>query len=227
MGAEGKQRKRKRSVAEPRAPGADLRAKGRPGKDVATEPSTQHTAIVIPRRLAAKRVSRQSDDGPHDGTASSSACSVVPSGEADLALATGAAVHVCGHCERRFRSPGKLAQHERVHTRDAAFYCSFCPKWFSGQSDAAIHERAHTGKKPYACSICPKRFNQKTNVPRHERTHTGEKPYACSMCPKRFSDKGAVPRHERTHTGEKPYACSMCPRRFRDWSNAACHERTH
>ena len=42
---------------------------------------------------------------------------------------TGVTVHVCGHRDKRFRSPGKLAKHERVHTRDApSFYCSFCPR---------------------------------------------------------------------------------------------------
>jgi len=65
----------------------------------------------------------------------------------------GAMAHVCGYCEKRFRSPSKLAQHERVdHTnKDAPYYCSFCPKTFVNQSRATAHERTHTGEKPYAC----------------------------------------------------------------------------
>ena len=100
--------------------------------------------------------------------------------------------HVCGHCQKRFRSPGKLRAH-------AACHCSFCPQQFKSQIDATRHERTHTGEKPYACSMCPKRFSEKSSVPPHERTHTGEKPYACSICPKRFANRSHVVRHERTH----------------------------
>ena len=209
MHAEGKspskQRTRKRSLAEPGEP----RAKRRAGNAAISAENTVVAASVHPTppgTTAAKRVSRQLDDGPPDGIASSSA-SDVASSTAGLTPATpGAMMHFCGQCQKRFRSPGKLAQHEqRVHTtEDAAFYCSFCPKQFDQKGAATRHERTHTGEKPYACSICPRRFARRSAVAPHERTHTGEKPYACSICPRRFAQKGHVPRHERTHTGEKP-----------------------
>ena len=89
MGAEGKlppkQRKRKRSLAEPSAPGSDPRGKGKA------------TATVMPRRPAAKRVSRQQPaDGPADPTAASRP-SDAPH-EAGSTPTPGATAHVCGHC---------------------------------------------------------------------------------------------------------------------------------
>ena len=124
MGAEGKsppkQRKRMRSPAEPGAPGSEPRAKRRPGKAATAEPGTKNTntnTVVMPHRPAAWRVSRQQPgDGPTDATAASRA-SDAPFGEAGSTPTTGAMVHVCGHYEKRFRSPGKLAQHERVQAR--------------------------------------------------------------------------------------------------------------
>ena len=50
-----------------------------------------------------------------DATASI-ASSDGPSSAAGTTAMTAAMVHVCGHCQKRFRSPSKLAQHERVHT---------------------------------------------------------------------------------------------------------------
>ena len=98
-----------------------------------------------------------------DTTASSSA-SDVPSSAAGSTLATpGAMVHFCGHCQKRFRSPARLAQHERVHTTASDVGC---------QSTATRHAQAHTGEKPYAFSMCPKRFANKSSVVPHERTHT-------------------------------------------------------
>ena len=185
---------------------------------------------------------RQLDEGPlfgHDGIASgSSVASDGPSSAAGSSLVITRAIGlVCAHCQKRFRSPGKLAQHEMVHPSgdtqlgDAAYYCTVYPRLFSNQNEAfqhaTRHERTDTGEKPYACSMCPRRFANKSQVAPHERTHTGEKPYACSMCPRRFTNKSHVPQHERTHTGEKPYACSMCPRRFSRKGDVARHERTH
>ena len=216
-----KQHTRKRSVPEQHEP----RAKRRAGNVAAA--ASDNTAVAVSMHYPP----RQLDDGPlfgHDGIASSSASDGPCSAVGSTPAITGAMVHVCGHCQKRFRSPGKLAQHARVHTTgdNAAFYCSFCPKQFGKQWEATRHERTHTGEKPYACSMCPRRFSNKSHVAPHERTHTSEKPYACSICPIRFSRKGAVAPHERTHTGEKPYACSMCPRHFTQKSDVARHERT-
>ena len=194
MGAEDtlppKQHKRTRSLAE-QVPGSEPGTKrSRAGKAPATiiiSTVTENAAVPASMHpapgTATKRVSRQSDHGPNDAIASSSA-SDVPFGEADSTSAPGPTVvftvHVCGQCEKRFRSPGKLAQHERVHCHHAGgardklpFYCLFCPKQFGYLSQATDHARSHTGEKPYACSRCPVHFNDNSYAARHERTHTG------------------------------------------------------
>ena len=163
---------RKRSLTEPRRP----RTKRRAGNAAAV--ASENTVVAVSMHPPPGRLD--------DGIASSSASYRLQPGTSGSSATPVVVVHFCGHCQKRFRSPGKLAQHEqRVHaTGDAAFHCSFCPKQFSCQSKATEHERTHTGEKPYACSICPRRFAQKSDVAPHERTHTGEKPYACSMCPR-------------------------------------------
>ena len=135
------QRKRKRSPAEPSAAGSQpKRGKGKAPTNTATSGS-QQTLL---------------DDGPAYATASSSGFDLPP-GKTGSTSETRPTVHVCGQCDKRFWSPAKLAQHERVHTtRDTAVSCSFCPKQFKRQAEATRHERTHTGEKPYACSMCPR-----------------------------------------------------------------------
>ena len=112
MEAEGKsppkQHTRKQSVPEPREPRAKWRA-----ENAAATGKTAAVAVSIhfpPRQL---------DDGPlsgHDGIASSSASDGPSSAAGSTQAMPGAMGHVCEHCQKRFRSAGKLAQHARVHT---------------------------------------------------------------------------------------------------------------
>ena len=150
MEAEGKSPPRRHTRKRPSIEPHEPRAKRRAGA----------TAVAV--SMHPPPLSQQLD-----GIASSSASD----GQSSTA---GGMIHFCGHCQKRAQSPGKLAQHERVHaTSDAAFYCSLCPKQFSCQSKVTRHERTHTGEKPYACSMCPSLFTQKGHVAPHERTHTG------------------------------------------------------
>ena len=83
-----------------------------------------------------KKIARQ----PGAPSATASADAAMQPGALENPVQCGALVHVCGHCEKRFRSPGKLVQHERVHAT-TRFYCSFCHKTFVKQSTAAVHCR--------------------------------------------------------------------------------------
>ena len=168
-----KQHTRKRSLPGPQEP----REKRRAGNAAAaTENAVVAVSVHPPPGTAAWRVSRQWGDGQPDGIASSSASDGLQPGTSGSSATPVVVVHFCGHCQKRFRSLGKLAQHERVHATETEppFGCSFCPKQFGKQWEATRHERTHTGEKPYACSMCPRRFNDKSHVTRHEWTHTGE-----------------------------------------------------
>ena len=159
MEAEGesppRQHTRKRSLHEPRQPRAKRRA-------VNAAVAAENAAVAVSMHPPPRQLTL--DGGPlmPDATASSSA-SDVPSSAAGSTLATpGAMVHFCGHCQKRFRSPARLAQHERVHTTASDVGC---------QSTATRRARANTGEKPYACSMCPRCFANKSQVAPHERTH--------------------------------------------------------
>ena len=200
MGAEAKsppkQHTHQRPVSEPHEPRPKRRAGNVAAVAIETTTAVGASMHHPPRQL--DEVSLLPD-----GIASSSASDVPSSTAASIPATPRATTHICRHCQKRFRSPDRLAQHERVHsTRDTAFYCTVCPKQFDRQSYATEHERMHTGEKPYGCSMCPKRFSQKSQIVPHERTHTGEKPYACEMCPMRFNNKSHVAPHERAHTSE-------------------------
>ena len=102
-----KQHTRKRSLADP----GKLRAERRVATAaVATDTTAVTVSIQPPRQLA-------------DGIASSSA-SDMPS-SAVGSTPPGVMLYFCGQCQKRFRSPAKLAQHERVHTTRTPFLAPF------------------------------------------------------------------------------------------------------
>ena len=51
------------------------------------------------------------------------------------------------------------------------FACIFCEKKFKFPSHLANHERGHTGEKPYSCEICGKAFRSKGSLKAHRITH--------------------------------------------------------
>ena len=115
MGAEGalppKQHKRKQSMTEQvpgSEPGTKRRRAGMAPATTTENPAAVPASMHPPQGTAAKGVSRQLDHGPNEAIASGSA-SNVPSSETGSTPATRPTVHVCGYCEKRFRSPGKLA----------------------------------------------------------------------------------------------------------------------
>ena len=101
-----KQHTRKRSLADPGKPRAERRVAT---AAVATDTTAVTVSIQKPRQLA-------------DGIASSSAADMPSS--AVGSTPPGAMLYFCGQCQKRFRSPAKLAQHERVHTTRDAISCS-------------------------------------------------------------------------------------------------------
>ena len=170
---------------------ARQRLEGELADETASSTTSTRGASATPQSTAKTQLrTRQLVDGPllPDAVASSSASDVPFS--------------AVGSMLKQFRSPDKLAQHERVHTiGGAVFGCLFCPKQFRHKSTATQHGRVHTNRDVFCCSFCPKQFGCRSKVTRHERIHTGKKPYACSMCPRRFAQKtkpGRLPAFQTT-----------------------------
>lgn len=95
----------------------------------------------------------------------------MPKKEDEACCEGGTLAYKCSWCDKPFRYPSQLKEHERVHTREKPYPCGFCDKAFSHSSALTQHERIHTGDKPFTCRICNKSFSQSSNLKRHERVH--------------------------------------------------------
>ncbi|XP_055523269.1 transcription factor grauzone-like [Wyeomyia smithii] len=50
-------------------------------------------------------------------------------------------VHQCGYCEKAFKRPIDLKEHETIHTGEVLYTCNFCPKTFNSNSNLYSHRR--------------------------------------------------------------------------------------
>ncbi|XP_043910310.1 hypermethylated in cancer 1 protein isoform X2 [Protopterus annectens] len=105
----------------------------------------------------------------------------------------------CGSCDKSYKDPATLRQHEKTH-------------WLT---------------RPYPCSICGKKFTQRGTMTRHMRSHLGLKPFACDACGMRFTRQYRLTEHMRIHSGEKPYECQVCGGKFAQQRNLISHMKMH
>uniref|UniRef100_UPI003AAAEB98 uncharacterized protein n=1 Tax=Centroberyx gerrardi TaxID=166262 RepID=UPI003AAAEB98 len=135
--------------------------------------------------------------------------------------------HRYQQCDKAFRGPQELKEHQRVHSGEKPYSCQQCGKSFSQSRYLKRHERIHTGENPYHCDQCGKSFRQSSTYKQHKLIHTGEKPHHCDQCGKSFRRTSTYRRHQRIHTGEKPYHCDQCGKSFSMLSSYKEHQRIH
>ncbi|XP_013001982.2 zinc finger protein 136-like [Cavia porcellus] len=135
--------------------------------------------------------------------------------------------HECKKCDKAFKWPCDLRNHERTHTGEKPYACVQCGKTFSCSTYYRRHEQIHTGEKPFICQQCGKSFRCSSFLEIHERIHTGEKPFVCKHCAKAFTCASTLRIHERNHNGEKPYVCELCGKAFREYGKMLRHGKTH
>ncbi|XP_068612229.1 zinc finger protein 485-like [Brachionichthys hirsutus] len=136
--------------------------------------------------------------------------------------------HGCQVCGRRFKLPGTLRQHEKIHTaRERSYLCDVCCKMFLTSKQLQIHMRTHTDDKPYHCGECGKGFTTKGPLTIHTRVHTGETPYRCPDCGWPFKRKANLDNHMRVHSGSKPFVCGICGKACARKTYLTVHMRTH
>ncbi|XP_068164210.1 zinc finger protein 37-like isoform X2 [Antennarius striatus] len=136
--------------------------------------------------------------------------------------------HSCQVCGRRFKLPGTLRQHEKIHTtRERSYLCDVCCKMYLTSKQLQIHMRTHTNDKPYRCGECGKGFITKGPLTIHMRVHTGETPYHCPDCGWSFKRKANLDNHMRVHSGSKPFVCGICGKACARKTYLTVHMRTH
>ncbi|KAJ3590942.1 hypothetical protein NHX12_008891 [Muraenolepis orangiensis] len=107
------------------------------------------------------------------------------------------------------------------------YRCSNCEKSYKDPATLRQHEKTHWLTRPYPCSICGKKFTQRGTMTRHMRSHLGLKPFACDACGMRFTRQYRLTEHMRIHSGEKPYECQVCGGKFAQQRNLISHMKMH
>lgn len=107
------------------------------------------------------------------------------------------------------------------------YRCSSCEKSYKDPATLRQHEKTHWLTRPYPCSICGKKFTQRGTMTRHMRSHLGLKPFACESCGMRFTRQYRLTEHMRIHSGEKPYECQVCGGKFAQQRNLISHMKMH
>lgn len=112
-------------------------------------------------------------------------------------------------------------------TDSRPFKCSVCEKSYKDPATLRQHEKTHWLTRPFPCNICGKMFTQRGTMTRHMRSHLGLKPFACEECGMRFTRQYRLTEHMRVHSGEKPYECQLCGGKFTQQRNLISHLRMH
>ncbi|XP_060612745.2 hypermethylated in cancer 1 protein isoform X1 [Anolis sagrei] len=107
------------------------------------------------------------------------------------------------------------------------YRCNSCEKAYKDPATLRQHEKTHWLTRPYPCSICGKKFTQRGTMTRHMRSHLGLKPFACEACGMRFTRQYRLTEHMRIHSGEKPYECRVCGGKFAQQRNLLSHMKMH
>ncbi|XP_069038184.1 hypermethylated in cancer 2 protein [Lepisosteus oculatus] len=118
-------------------------------------------------------------------------------------------------------------QNSAFGTESRPFKCSVCEKSYKDPATLRQHEKTHWLTRPFPCNICGKMFTQRGTMTRHMRSHLGLKPFACEECGMRFTRQYRLTEHMRVHSGEKPYECQLCGGKFTQQRNLISHLRMH
>ncbi|XP_038587385.1 zinc finger protein 37-like [Micropterus salmoides] len=134
----------------------------------------------------------------------------------------------CNVCGKSLADLRSLTRHKLTHSEERRYGCEVCGKRFKLPGGLKSHEKVHTSRdRPYLCHICCKTFVTNHSLTAHMLTHSNEKPFTCSICSKGFVSKGDLNSHMRVHTSEAPYGCSECGRRFKRKTHLNNHVRSH
>uniref|UniRef100_A0A1Q3F7E9 C2H2-type domain-containing protein n=1 Tax=Culex tarsalis TaxID=7177 RepID=A0A1Q3F7E9_CULTA len=76
----------------------------------------------------------------------------------------------CDICGKMAPNPEQLKSHKKfMHQDQRVHQCQYCEKAFKRPIDLKEHETIHTGEVLYTCNFCPKTFNSNSNLYSHRR----------------------------------------------------------
>ncbi|XP_063388261.1 zinc finger protein 628-like [Cydia fagiglandana] len=139
--------------------------------------------------------------------------------------------HVCGTCDKRFSSPGKLSQHVLSHTGELPFSCDLCDKRFNSKFKLVRHNLIHSEARAFACNVCGKTFNRKDHLTNHVRVHNPvKKLYTCERpdCRKSYTSLLSYRKHAALHSAEEGnLQCKICDEVFTTTQDIVYHLKVH
>ncbi|KAI8432750.1 hypothetical protein MSG28_013709 [Choristoneura fumiferana] len=139
--------------------------------------------------------------------------------------------HICGTCDKRFSSPGKLSQHVLSHTGELPFSCDLCDKRFNSKFKLVRHNLIHSEARAFACSVCGKTFNRKDHLTNHVRVHNPvKKLYTCERpdCRKSYTSLLSYRKHAALHSAEEGnLQCKICDEVFNTRQEIVYHLKVH
>ena len=75
--------------------------------------------------------------------------------------------YCCSTCEKNFRNPSKLKEHEVSHQKERSYQCVECTKLFKTARRLSEHMLVHSKVRQHKCSLCDNRFTLAWQVRRH------------------------------------------------------------
>ncbi|KAI8987728.1 hypothetical protein BDF20DRAFT_286254 [Mycotypha africana] len=120
----------------------------------------------------------------------------------------------CQFCDKTYRKPSKVIEHERSHTGERPYICNYpgCGKSYMRSTHLSIHQQTHKNVKEFVCSYenCTKAYTLKQHLQRHEKTHISPL-LECDYpgCEAKFAKRYQLRWHKASHE-KGNYICDVC-----------------
>ena len=123
-------------------------------------------------------------------------------------------VHKCKKCEKRYKTPYSLDQHNYIHRQSHQMQsCKKCNKTFAFRSQMIIHRNKHSINGKYECTECYAQFKYLHDMYRHRREHTA-KMLQCSKC-EYIGTALNLKEHAKQHSRKSNKICVLCNKSFK------------